>query len=220
MNTNPKAKRILCFGDSNTWGYIPSTSLEENRFEINQRWPGILQNLLGVDYEIIEGGLHGRTINTTDPKEDLEIKRKGRNGKEYFLPCIRTHNPLDLVIIMLGKNDLKERYKKFPKDIFNSLMELVEIVKIFGKNKDGQIPRVLILSQGYVDYEKADGRGYTENTNTIVDQTANLLEKNKEVKGYEYFDIRNIVSPGVDGIHITKESHQNLADEIHKFIIL
>lgn len=60
MNTNPKAKRILCFGDSNTWGYIPGTNYD--RYSVDVRWTGILQEKLGRDYEVIEDGVNSRTI--------------------------------------------------------------------------------------------------------------------------------------------------------------
>ena len=60
MNTNPKAKRILCFGDSNTWGRIPGKKFR--RFPVDQRWTGILQKLLGEDYEVIEEGLTARVV--------------------------------------------------------------------------------------------------------------------------------------------------------------
>lgn len=56
MNRNNKAKRVLCYGDSNTWGRVPS-GMGEERYPVDTRWPGILQNLLGENYEIIEEGL-------------------------------------------------------------------------------------------------------------------------------------------------------------------
>ena len=50
--------RILCYGDSNTWGYIPLT---EKRYPPEVRWTGRLQRLLGPDYQVLEDGLSGRT---------------------------------------------------------------------------------------------------------------------------------------------------------------
>ena len=91
-------KNILCFGDSNTYGYIP---IERKRYAYEERWPGLLAAALGGEYHIIEEGLNGRTTAFTDYLEP------DRNALEYIGPCILSHAPLDLVIIMLGTNDTK-----------------------------------------------------------------------------------------------------------------
>ena len=105
MTINPNVKRILCFGDSNTWGQRPDAKA---RFLPNERWTGQLQQLLGDNFDIIEEGLNSRTTN-------LEFSRKpGRNGLEYFRPCLESHNPLDLIIIMLGTNDFKVEFGPRP----------------------------------------------------------------------------------------------------------
>ena len=109
MNTNPKAIRVLAFGDSNTWGRVPGGD-NNARFPLNIRWTGVLQELLGNEYEIIEEGLKGRTTNV-----NTHFKA-GKNGKEYLLPCLESHKPLDFVILSLGSNDLKARYNRSPED--------------------------------------------------------------------------------------------------------
>lgn len=91
-------KSILCYGDSNTWGYIPGIG---ERFDRKSRWPGICQMLLGDDYEIIEAGLSGRTTIFDDPKNRYF---NGFDGLGYALLSAK---PLDLVIVSLGTNDLK-----------------------------------------------------------------------------------------------------------------
>jgi lysophospholipase L1-like esterase len=89
MNVNPKAIRILCYGDSNTWGYIPGSG---DRFDPTVRWTGLLQKALGEQFEIIEEGLSSRTTILNDSK------RAGKNGAEYLKPCLQTQYPLDIVI--------------------------------------------------------------------------------------------------------------------------
>ncbi|MDD4648195.1 MAG: GDSL-type esterase/lipase family protein [Sphaerochaeta sp.] len=91
-------RRILCYGDSNTFGTNPSGG----RWQYDQRWTGILSSLLGPDFQIIEEGLGGRTTVFDDP---LELHRSGRE----FLPvALHSHRPLDLVILSLGTNDCKK----------------------------------------------------------------------------------------------------------------
>ena len=92
---------ILCFGDSNTWGYKPDKS---GRYDENIRWTGLLQKKLGSGYHIIEEGLCGRTTVFHD-----EL-REGRRGLDMIGVTVEMHDPLDLVIIMLGTNDCKSRY--------------------------------------------------------------------------------------------------------------
>ncbi|MCW5845462.1 MAG: hypothetical protein KIT77_29690, partial [Caldilinea sp.] len=101
-------KRILCFGDSNTWGYDP---VSQDRYARNARWPGVLRQQIGAGYEVIEEGLNGRTTVWNDPIEGY------KNGRDYLIPCLETHRPLDLVIILLGTNDLKKRFSLSAYDI-------------------------------------------------------------------------------------------------------
>jgi lysophospholipase L1-like esterase len=90
-------KTLVCFGDSNTWGYVPGSVGE--RFSREQRWPVILQELLGKDWEVVAEGLNGRTATIDRPDSE------GRNGLPYLLPCLHSHTP-DVVVLFLGTNDV------------------------------------------------------------------------------------------------------------------
>lgn len=91
-------KTIVCYGDSNTWGYQPGTGA---RFDETIRWPGRLKRLLGEEYCIIEAGLTGRTTSFDDPYKDY------LNGKRGLPYCLVSAKPIDLLVISLGTNDLK-----------------------------------------------------------------------------------------------------------------
>jgi lysophospholipase L1-like esterase len=91
-------KTLVCFGDSNTWGYVPGSGGE--RFPREQRWPVLLQRALGDEWEVIAEGLGGRTATFDRPDSE------GRNGLPYLLPCLHSHDPVDLVVIFLGTNDV------------------------------------------------------------------------------------------------------------------
>lgn len=96
-------KHILCFGDSNTYGYRPDGL---GRYDETIRWTKKVQRALGTaEYQIIEEGLCGRT---TVFQDELRV---GRKGVDIFPVLLETHQPLDLIIIMLGTNDCKTRYK-------------------------------------------------------------------------------------------------------------
>jgi lysophospholipase L1-like esterase len=91
-------KTIVCFGDSNTWGYVPGSEGERHPREV--RWPVRLQRLLGDGWEVIAEGLNGRTASIDRPDSE------GRNGLSYLLPCLHSHAPVDVVVIFLGTNDV------------------------------------------------------------------------------------------------------------------
>jgi lysophospholipase L1-like esterase len=91
-------KTLVCFGDSNTWGYVPGSGGE--RLPREQRWPVILQGLLGDEWDVIAEGLSGRTATIDRPDSE------GRNGLPYLLPCLHSHSPVDLAVIFLGTNDV------------------------------------------------------------------------------------------------------------------
>jgi lysophospholipase L1-like esterase len=76
-------KRVLCYGDSNTWGFDP---VSKKRIDYQERWTGLLQNELGEAYQVLEEGLNGRTTVWNDPIEGY------KNGLEYLVPCIESHS--------------------------------------------------------------------------------------------------------------------------------
>lgn len=118
-------KKIVCFGDSNTYGYDPVTG---GRFDSDTRWPGILKNELGDQYEIFEEGQNGRTIANDDPWEGGT-----KCGMDYVLPMLETKRP-DLLIIMLGTNDLKIKFNLPAGDIAGSLMTMLTKIRGYCEN--------------------------------------------------------------------------------------
>ena len=94
-------KTIVCFGDSNTHGYCSETG---GRFDDTQRYPCLLEKYLGEGYIVREEGLSGRTTVFEDPLFE------GLSGLSAIFSCLMSHEPVDLLIIMLGTNDTKERF--------------------------------------------------------------------------------------------------------------
>lgn len=210
MNTNPDAIKILCYGDSNTWGQKPDKS---GRYAPDVRWPGKLQQLLGDNYYIVEEGLSSRTT-------DLEYAKKpGRNGKTYLQPCLESHNPVDVVILMLGTNDLKIAYNRSAEDIASAIIGLVDTIRQFGKDKSGNAPKIVLVSPILVNDEAQwFSNFYSEDYNhDAVEKSKKLAEliQNEAVKNNCYFvDAATVASPGDDGLHFSPESHPALAEVI------
>ncbi len=128
---------IVAFGDSNTWGYDPAGS---GRFPPDVRWTGVMSRELGPAHRVIEEGLNGRTTVFTDPIEP------DRRGADYLPPCLRSHAPLDLLIISLGCNDMKGRFSASPGDIAFGVERLIQIARGEASGPGGTTPKILIVA--------------------------------------------------------------------------
>ncbi len=205
MNPNSNASRILCYGDSNTNGAIPG---DGGRFQTDKRWPGALQILLGNNYEVIEEGMGGRTTNMDDPKE------QARNGKTYLAPCLWTHNPIDIIILMLGTNDMKQRYARQPEEIGRGMEELIEIIKTESECDHGQI-KVLIISPPLIDETTPQAQEKYIGASQKSQQLGKIYEQISLKYGCEFLDSALIVKPSsVDGYHLDAPAHQDLASAV------
>ena len=196
-------KTILCYGDSNTWGWSPS---DMNRYPPNVRWPGVLRQLLGEGFSVIEEGLPGRTTVWDDPIEGY------KNGATYLPPCLASHAPIDLVVIMLGTNDLKLRFSLPASDIASGIGVLVDIVQRSAAGPQGHAPAVLVIVPPTIaplpgsenDEAYAGGAEKSRLMARYYRQVAGL-------RGCAVLDAAEIiaVSP-VDGIHLDPEAHAQL----------
>lgn len=119
-------KTILCYGDSNTWGY---NAVSGDRFDYNIRWTTRLADLLGQEFRVIDEGLCGRTTVFDDPLTD------GLNGLTMLEPVIKTHSPLDLLVVMLGTNDCKGYFGVTARNIGEGLRRLVLHARFLGVQK-------------------------------------------------------------------------------------
>lgn len=133
----PECFRILCYGDSNTWGYPPDGG---PRFTANNRWPGVLQCSLGKKAIIFEEGLNGRTTMWDDPLTP------GLNGRQALLPILNHYAPLDLIIVILGTNDLKARFNKTASCIAKGVKQLCQDIKRAKSGRSGSIPEILLVA--------------------------------------------------------------------------
>jgi lysophospholipase L1-like esterase len=194
-------KVILCYGDSNTWGAIP---LGDERYGLDERWTGVLARELGSSCRVIEEGLGGRTTLWDDPIEGY------KNGREYLIPCLESHRPLDLAVLMLGTNDLKKRFSVPAADIAASVAVLVEIIQKSGAGISGKAPQVLLvappplgkLSEFAEMFE--DGPAKSMKLGEYYGRVAEEL-------GCAFLDAGQIiVSSDLDGVHFELSEHQTL----------
>lgn len=212
MNTNPKAKRILCYGDSNVWGRIPGDD-NTDRYPVNKRWPGILQNLLGNEYEVIEEGLNGRTTNRESPD------KAGKNGAFYLFSCLESHNPLDLIVLSLGKNDMKAKYRATPDDIGKGIEDCLEVIYREGKTVSKEPPRIILVSPSVIIEKERlrSGRKVVDflGANKKSVRLGKIYSEIAKKHNVGFLDLAQYVkSSEVDGAHLDEKSNRKTAEVI------
>ena len=205
--------RVLCYGDSNTWGYISGS--DHQRYNENVRWTKLLQKFLGSEYEVIEEGLNSRTLFS----EDTRPGKEGRSGFLYLKPCLETHDKFDIFVLMLGTNELKTTYNNTPKDVLIMLQKFVDYIQNFKSQIDGSSP-VLIVSgipkivTNELNLQPDDKYfGAPAKSEELSELYLDYCTKNN----IPFIDNSNL-EVGVDGLHITKEGHKKLAEKIYKKI--
>jgi lysophospholipase L1-like esterase len=198
-------KRVLCYGDSNTWGYDPVT---KDRFAKSTRWTGILSKALGDAYEIIEEGLNGRTTVWDDPIEGY------KNGQAYLIPCLESHRPLDLVILLLGTNDLKQRFSLSAYDIAEGARVLVRVVQISEAGLNGRAPQVLLLAPPPTA-TLTDFAEMFEGAERKSPKFAIHYGRVAQEMGCAFLDTSTIIiSSPLDGIHFETSEHHKLGQAL------
>lgn len=200
-------KNILCFGDSNTFASHPLGG----RHPYDVRWTGRLQALLGEGYRVIEEGLGGRTTVFEDQIAP------GRSGRAALPIAIATHNPIDLIILMLGTNDLKEQYSVTMWDLARAMEQLMHIIESYEYAPHYQKPQVLLVSPIAV------GEGVEESpfgcfTYAAVPKSKMFAQTYAPVAkkyGAHFLDAATVARPSAeDQLHMDADSHRALADAL------
>ncbi|MBO4689063.1 MAG: SGNH/GDSL hydrolase family protein [Clostridiales bacterium] len=228
-------KTILCYGDSNTYGYDPKTGL---RYPHDVRWTGHLQNILSAHIEkgpasegpnaagtvtpseafvVIEEGCNGRTTIADDPVEGW------KNGLDYLRPCLNSHKPVDIVIMMLGTNDLKEIFHQTAAEIADHAGILVDTIRSFTKEKQGFIPKIILVSPPLIGEgmpESVFARSFAPRAIGESKLFAQNYKRVADEKGCIFFDAASYIEPSEeDSLHLMPDAHRTLAEELAKVIL-
>ncbi len=199
-------RRIVCFGDSNTWGYDARTM---SRFPEGIRWTSLLAEQLGDEFQVVEEGLSGRTAVMDDPLFE------GLNAFKYIHPCLMSHAPLELVIIMLGTNDTKERFNLTAFNIAQGIARLSLKAKNTPAGPKGNFPNVLIIappSIGREYYDTEVGKSMGKECDRKSEKISNHLKELLEMQGTEFLDTNGLVSMNkIDFMHLDEEGHKLLS---------
>lgn len=207
-------KHIICLGDSNTHGYCadPADCADSAlaRFNEEERWTCLLQRALGEEYLVVEEGLSGRTTVFQDPLYE------GLDALSYLYPCLKSHEPVSLLVIMLGTNDTKERMSANAYAIglgMDRLIRKAQTIDCWGP--EGK-PNILVIApppigEGVKTSHVADemGVGAVEKSRQLSGEYARVAA----LRGGHFLDAAQLgcVFNQVDYMHLTRASHAALA---------
>lgn len=198
-------KHILCYGDSNTWGYDSRTNA---RFPFDTRWTGRLSALLPADYRIIEEGLCGRTTAYDLP---LEAERNGYSTYRLALSCA---DPIDLVVVMLGTNDRRVQLHVSPEESALALERYILLTRSPTLWFGHQTPKLLLVAPPEISETVFE-------TDVAFYYDANSVRHSRQIKSTyaamakryncDFLDAAAYCTPGPDGIHLDAAGHAALA---------
>ena len=211
-------KHIVCFGDSNTHGYCadPSDCAEGgDRFNEDERWTQLLAKRLGDDYTVLEEGLSGRTTVFPDPLHESMA------GLDSIYSCLMSHEPVDLLIIMLGTNDTKERLGANAAVIGIGMERLVMKAKSVPAWRNGE-PRILIIAPPHIGeglYLRPEGvpmgAGCPEKSRELAKNYAQTAQN----QGCFFLDAEGVAEYNrIDCMHLSRRGHAQLAEKLAQII--
>ena len=207
-------KHIVCFGDSNTHGYCadPNDCADHgDRYNENERWTCLLQGMLGPDALVLEEGLSGRTTVFPDPLHE------SMDGLGVIYSVLMSHEPVDLLIIMLGTNDTKERLGANAACIGIGMERLVMKAKTVPCWRNGQ-PKILVVAPPHIGeglYKVPEGMpmgaGCPEKSRQLAPYYAAAAER----QGCRFLDAEGLAEFNtIDCMHLTKKGHRQLAEAL------
>ncbi len=198
-------RSVLCFGDSNTHGQIPGRGPLE-RFSRAARWPGVLERELGPNWHVIEEGLSGRTTVHDDPIEGAH-----KNGRTYLRPCVQSHATLDLVVVMLGTNDLKVRFDKPASEVAMGIGCLVHDLRELSLGPGGGTPEIMIVSPPPMLEDIKEWKSIFAGAYQKSHQLALEFEIMADSLGVHFFNAGAVCQcDEADGFHIGAAAHEAL----------
>ena len=201
---------ILCYGDSNTYGYDPRTGF---RYGEDIRWTCRLAALLGDEYRIVEEGCNGRTTIHDDPIDGW------KNGLDYLKPCLNSHKPIDIVIMMLGSNDLKENFHLSASEIADGAGIMVETIQSFTAEKQGYVPKIVLISPPEIGEGITASPFYGRFLENAVSRSREFSKYYKTVADkYKciFFNAAEFIKASdVDSLHLDPDVHRILAERLY-----
>lgn len=206
-------RTLVCFGDSNTWGYDPAShgAPFPSRHPLEIRWTGVLAHALGDGYRVIEEGQNGRMTVHQDPFNPA------RRGLDYLPACLESHKPIDLVIMMLGSNDLKTFLNLPPIEVANGAGVLARLILTSTAGPHNHPPKLLLICPPAI----GGGAHLPDLATRVFDGPARSRELPRHFEalaaslGCAYLNSQDHSEPSpIDGVHLEAPAHAKLGQAV------
>jgi len=199
-------KKIICYGDSNTFGFNP---LNKTRYDENVRWSGLLGIFLKNQFEIIEQGANNRTGFVDNFSGEFYSAQK------HFPKMLNEYDDIEILILAIGTNDLQFIYNLNFNEIEKGLRNLLNIAKTKVKNII-LIPPVEISENILNSYFKIQ---FDENSIKKSKNVLNIYQKLADEFKCHLFNFNSFTKPSLaDGLHYDINSHKIIAQKLYEFI--
>lgn len=204
---------IVCFGDSNTWGYCVERAADPvPRLPRENRWVSVMAQTLGPGHVVVPEGLPGRTTVFDDPVHGEHL-----NGRRLLRACLESHKPVNVLVVLLGTNDLQSRYSASAWEIAQGAGALLDLATQSGCGPDGRAPQPVLIAPpptrvaglgALTDdlFKEADAKSVHFDT---------AFAAVAAERGIAYLNAGDVIeSSPLDGVHWSSESHRILGQEI------
>lgn len=199
-------KKIICYGDSNTFGYNPK---DNSRFDENTRWPAVLQKNLGPEYEVLNEGACNRTGFVTNSDGDLFSAQK------HFPQMLSKFDHIDILILAIGTNDLQFQYDISFETVEKGLENLIKLAKEKTENII-IIPPVVLSEKILEGFFRCQ---FDEKSVTKSQKIGEIFKQIADTNHCKYFDINEFATPSdTDGLHYDETSHKLIAHNLTNLI--
>lgn len=206
-------KKILVYGDSFLAGQRPDDLYQ--LYPEEHTIPGLLQMLLEDNYTVINEGLCGRTTDITgNLKADV-----GRNGFTHFAPTLEKHLPVQILVLYLGTNDLKERFNRSAKEVATAIEKFIKEAKRICTERNIPLPHIILISPTIVQEEYVHPPYKMKGAEEKSRQLGKLYEEVSKRHNTAFIDLASHIQPSVhDGIHLDLEANQIVAELLYRMI--
>ncbi len=202
-------KKILCFGDSNTWGCSPH---DGTRFDEKTRWPMVMGSILGEGFTVIEEGLNGRTVLSASPVES------DANGVDCIAEIVEKNAPVDITVICLGTNDIFVIDEVTLDQISYGMERIIDTVRGFHVDAGMNPPAVIVMAPaGY--NSSVEGSYFYELQINKLKCLPDIYRKLADRKNCLFFNAADYVTGSpLDGSHLEAAGHILLGQKLAEFI--
>ncbi len=214
-----RKKTILCYGDSNTFGYMPAGGF---RYPKERRWTEVLASKLGSDYEVISEGVNGRTTAF-----DRTVDRDWLNGLDAIAATVAAHLPLDYIVIMLGTNDCVSELSLEPAAIAQGMRQVaLKALEVTSKYQDSYPDvntQIVIVSPpairpDFLDKCQLSADDMDEESVMRSQAISPLYKSLASDLGFLYVDAGSAEVSEIDCIHLTEAGHRQLGELVYETI--